>query len=54
MVGEDAGDLSEVQTVLGHQNLATTRVYLDRVAVKRDKHSKKIAKRLRFEPDETD
>ncbi|MEM6530704.1 MAG: tyrosine-type recombinase/integrase [Chloroflexota bacterium] len=46
MVGEQAGDLSEVQTVLGHQNLATTRVYLDRVAVKKDKHSQNIAGRL--------
>ena len=52
MVGEDAGDLSEVQTVLGHQNLATTRVYLDRVSVKRDKHSKRIAKRLGSGTDE--
>ncbi|MEL7235448.1 MAG: tyrosine-type recombinase/integrase, partial [Chloroflexota bacterium] len=46
MVGEQAGDLSEVQTVLGHQNLATTRVYLDRVAVKKDRHSQNIAGRL--------
>lgn len=54
MVGEDSGDLNEVQTVLGHQNLATTRVYLNRVAVKRDKHSQKIAGRLGFEVDEPD
>jgi site-specific recombinase XerD len=46
IVGEDAGDLTEVQTLLGHQNIATTRVYLNRIAVKKDKHSQKIAKRL--------
>lgn len=52
MVGEQSGDLSEVQTVLGHQNIATTRVYLDRVAVKRDKHSKRIAGRLGLDEEE--
>lgn len=51
MVGEQAGDLTEVQTVLGHQNIATTRVYLERVAVKRDKHSKNIAGRLGLDDD---
>lgn len=46
LVGEEAGDLAEVQTILGHQNIATTRVYLQRVQIKRDKHSRKIASRL--------
>lgn len=46
MVGEQSGNLSEVQTVLGHSNITTTRVYLERVAVKRDKHSRAIAARL--------
>ena len=46
MVGEQSGDLTEVQTVLGHQSLQTTRVYLDRVAIKRDKYSSSIAGRL--------
>ena len=46
LVGEQSGDLTEVRTVLGHQNIATTRVYLDRIAIKRDKHSQQIAKRL--------
>lgn len=45
-VSEEADDLTEVQTALGHKNLATTRVYADRVAVIRDKWSEQIAARL--------
>lgn len=51
MVGEESGDLAEVQTVLGHQNISTTRVYLQRVQIKRDRHSRKIARRLRLDED---
>lgn len=54
LVGEEAGDLTEVQTILGHQNINTTRVYLERVAVKRDKHSDKIAQRLVMDDDPDD
>lgn len=46
LVGEQSGSLSEVQAVLGHQNQSTTRVYLDRIAIKRDRHSENIARRL--------
>ncbi|MFQ3645988.1 MAG: tyrosine-type recombinase/integrase [Anaerolineae bacterium] len=46
IVGEESGSLTDVQTFLGHQNLNTTRVYLDRIAVKRDRHSERIARRL--------
>lgn len=49
MVGEQSGDLTEVQTVLGHQSLQTTRVYLERVAIKRDKFSEGIAGRLNID-----
>ncbi len=52
MVGEQAGDLAEVQTVLGHQNISTTRVYLDRISIKRDKHSQRIAHRLGLDDEE--
>jgi len=45
-VAEDTGDLGQVQTALGHKNRQTTRVYVDRVTVKRDKHSDAIAARL--------
>jgi len=35
-----------MQDALGRRNAATTRVYLQRVALKRDKHSRRIAERL--------
>lgn len=46
MVAEDAGSLAETQEALGHKNLATTRVYVQSVAIRKDKHSAKIASRL--------
>ncbi len=54
IVGEQSGDLTNVQTVLGHQNIATTRVYLDRVAVKKDKHSRDIAGQLGLDSEADD
>lgn len=47
IIFEDTGDLIETQSALDHENLATTRVYVETVAVKRDKHSDRIAKRRR-------
>jgi integrase len=46
LVGDESGSLLEVQDALGHRHAATTRVYLQRVAIKRDKHSTAIARRL--------
>lgn len=46
MVAEETGSIVETQDALGHCNLQTTRVYLARIAVKRDKHSKAITSRL--------
>jgi integrase len=46
MVAEETGSITETQDALGHRNLATTRVYVQRIAMKRDKHSRKILKRL--------
>ncbi len=46
IVSEETGSIVETQDALGHKNLATTRVYIGRIAVKRDKHSRQIAERL--------
>jgi integrase len=42
LVAERTGSLSETQDALGHRHAATTRVYVDSVAKKRDKHSRQI------------
>ena len=49
MVGEDTGDITAVQRVLGHKNLQTTRVYAQQIMVKTDSHSQAIARRLGLE-----
>lgn len=46
LVGEDAETLAEVQEALHHRDLATTRVYLDRVMQHKDKHSRRIAAKI--------
>jgi integrase len=52
LVAELSGDIKQVQTVLGHQHEGTTRRYVQRVAVKRDRFSPRIARRLRLAEDE--
>jgi integrase len=46
IISEETGSIVETQDALGHKNLATTRVYIGRIAVKRDKHSQQITARL--------
>jgi site-specific recombinase XerD len=46
IVSEETGSIIETQDALGHKNAATTRVYVQRIGVKRDKHSSKVAARL--------
>jgi site-specific recombinase XerD len=47
IVAEDTGSLTETMDALGHKNVSTTRIYVQRIAIKRDKHSEKITARLR-------
>ncbi len=42
----DSGDLIETQSALDHESQATTRAYVHTVAVKKDKHSNRIARRI--------
>jgi site-specific recombinase XerD len=46
IISEETGSIIETQDALGHKNLTTTRVYIGRIAVKRDKHSQQITARL--------
>lgn len=46
LVGEESGSIAEVQAILGHQSSSTTRIYLERLSVKKDRYSEKIASRL--------
>lgn len=46
IVAEETGSIIETQDALGHRNAATTRVYVQRIVVKRDKHSERITRRL--------
>jgi integrase len=47
IVAEETGSLIETQDALGHESPKTTRVYVQRITIKRDKHSKRISARLR-------
>ena len=55
IVAEETGSITDTQDALGHRNASTTRVYVQRIAVKRDKHSGSVTSRLRTPPssDET-
>jgi integrase len=45
IVSEFTGDITATQNALDHQNRLTTRVYVQRIAVKRDLHSSEVSKR---------
>lgn len=45
IVSEFTGDITATQNALDHQNRATTRVYIQRIGVKRDHYSEEISKR---------
>jgi integrase len=47
---EDSGSILETQEALDHANAATTRAYVQRIAIKRDKFSASIKGRIRKEP----
>lgn len=46
IVAEDTGSLTETQDALNHSSPATTRVYVQRITVKRDRHSERVAHRI--------
>jgi integrase/recombinase XerD len=44
---EDSGSMIETQDALDHANVATTKAYVQRIAIKRDKFSASIKRRIR-------
>jgi integrase/recombinase XerC len=52
IVAEETGSFLEAQEALDHENHATTRVYVQRITVKKDRHGNKIAGRMKLAPDE--
>ena len=46
---DETGSLTDVQEALGHEHLSTTRVYVQRVGVRRDRLSERLAERLGLE-----
>lgn len=44
---EDSGSMMETQEALDHANVATTRAYVQRIAIKRDKFSASIKRRIK-------
>lgn len=49
IVAEETGSITATQDALDHQNPSTTRVYVQRIAIKRDLHSQKVSNRFRRE-----
>lgn len=47
IVAEETGSFIEAQEALDHENAATTRVYVQRITVKRDRHGDKVSARIR-------
>lgn len=47
IVAEETGSFLEAQEALDHENHATTRVYVQRITVKKDKHGGKVSARIR-------
>lgn len=46
IVAEETGSLIETQDALNHSNPSTTRICVQRIAVKKDRHSRLISKRF--------
>lgn len=47
IVAEETGSITDTQDALGHRNAATTRIYVQRITIKKDKHSERITSRFR-------
>ncbi|MCA1612546.1 MAG: site-specific integrase [Acidobacteria bacterium] len=48
IVAGETGSFLEAQEALDHENQATTRVYVQRITVKKDRHGKRVAERMKL------
>ena len=48
IVAEETGSFLEAQEALDHENQATTRVYVQRITVKKDRHGESVAGRMKL------
>jgi integrase len=48
IVAEETGSFLEAQEALDHENAATTRAYVQRITVKKDRHGGKVAGRMKL------
>ena len=46
IIAEESGSITDTQDALGHRNAATTRMYVQRIAVRKDKYSDRITGRI--------
>ena len=46
IIAEESGSITDKQDALGHRNAGTTRIYVQRIAVKKDKYSDRISRRM--------
>ena len=47
IVEEETGSFLEAQEALDHENQATTRLYVQRITVKKDRHGARVAGRMK-------
>ena len=47
IVAEETGSFIEAQEALDHENQATTRVYVQRITVKKDRHGARVSARIK-------
>lgn len=52
IIAEETGSFLEAQEALDHENQATTRVYVQRITIKKDRHGHKVAERMKLTRDE--
>src|SRR5262245_15740926 len=53
ILGDLKSSLSEIQEALGHRHQSTTRIYVQRISVRRDRHSSKVLRKIGLDSSKT-